>query len=232
MRKYCIVNSTNSIFTEKIEGYGYTCIGTEKSTNVSVPIALHADVLYNIVDGNFVVSDCQQSNISFLENMGFKVLSEHLEEGYRTECKLNFVLENGTLVYNPSTVTDLLVDYKADTNIVVKQGYTKCSTVVLSKDDFITEDSGIYNALISAGKNCLLIEKSYVKLEGYDYGFIGGASVFLKNENTLMFFGDITVHQHYEQIKSFCEKCNVKVDYISKIPLEDIGGAVIFNAEK
>ena len=75
-------------------------------------------------------------------------------------------------------------------------------------------------------KQVLLIKKGYVSLDGYDYGFIGGASVYIKDKKTLLFFGDITAHPDYSAIKDFCERKGVKIDYIKGIKLTDIGGAV------
>ena len=91
----------------------------------------------------------------------------------------------------------------------------------------ITEDYSIYSALKSVGKNCLLIEKGGVVLKGYNYGFIGGASAFLEKEKVLLFFGDITKHSNYKDIKVFCDCLNINVDYIENMELTDIGGIVI-----
>ena len=74
----------------------------------------------------------------------------------------------------------------------------------------------------------MFITKGLVKLSGYNYGFIGGASVYLNPENTLLFFGDITKHVDYNNIKFFCDKNNIKIDYIPQIHLEDIGGGVLY----
>ena len=64
MKKYCIVDTTNKDIVKKLEEYGYTCISTEKSADVSQPISLHADVLYLKVDNKTIyVSECQKNNI-------------------------------------------------------------------------------------------------------------------------------------------------------------------------
>ena len=76
------------------------------------------------------------------------------------------------------------------------------------------------------GKNCLLIEKGFVKLDGYDYGFIGGASMFLENHSTLIFTGDITKHPNYNILKDFCNSINIEIDWINEIQLTDIGGMI------
>ena len=226
--RYCIINTENKIITDKLKEYGYTCIATEKSANVSEPISRHADVLYlKTGDKEIYISDCQKNNIQLLKKLGYSVREVSLSPGYKTESKLNMVVSDRTIICNPDTcvIHDFFI---ADKKVIpVKQGYTKCSTIVLSDNDFITEDEGICNVLQSAGKNCLLIEKGFVSLEGYNYGFIGGASVFLKDENTILFFGDITLHKDYINIKYYCDRLSINIAYINNFTLSDIGGCVL-----
>lgn len=229
-KRYCIINTENRAAVDKLKEYGYECIATQKSCNVSKPISLHADVLYlKTGDKEIYVSDCQKHNIGFLIGLGYRVSEINLAPGYKTESKLNMIVTEGTVVCNPYTC----IEYNSFGNkkeiITVKQGYTRCSTIVLSDNNFITEDEGIYKNLTASDKNCLLIEKGYVFLEGYDYGFIGGASVFLERENTLLFFGDITLHKDYKKINDFCNKSKIKIDYIVSAKLQDIGGAILIN---
>ena len=70
----------------------------------------------------------------------------------------------------------------------------------------------------------LLIEKGYIRLDGYDYGFIGGASAYLKESNILLFSGNISIHPDFERIKIFCQNNDVDIDYIDGMDLTDIGG--------
>ena len=226
MKKYCIIDTFNSKITDKLREYGYVCISTEKSNNVSEPIACHADVLYlKCNEKDIYVSDCQVNNISYLKENGYNVHIVGLTAGYQTESKLNVVITDKTVICNPKTCLEsICADNKEIIN--VNQGYTKCSTVVLSDNDFITEDYGIYITLKSKGKNCLLIEKGSVLLKGYNYGFIGGASAFLEQEKVLLFFGDISKHKNYQEILMFCNSLNINVDYIKNMELTDIGGIV------
>jgi len=228
MEKYCIINTTNKEITAKLEEYGYKCIPTEKSTDVSGPISLHADVLYLKTDDKTIyVSECQKNNIELLKKLGYTVHTVKLSPGYKTECKLNMVITDDIILCNPKTCMDLS-EVKGNRKIIpVNQGYTKCSTIVIDNDNFITEDKSIYNALTQNGKNCLLIEKGHVKLEGYEYGFIGGASVYLEKEKTLLFFGDISKHLNYSDINNFCLINNIKIDYIKNTDVFDLGGADI-----
>ena len=66
-----------------------------------------------------------------------------------------------------------------------------------------------------------------MELKGYNYGFIGGASIYLKEEHKLLFLGNIKKHINYNEIEKFCNNINISIDYIDMTSLTDIGGAVI-----
>ena len=227
MKKYCVVNFENKQVINKLENYGYVCIPTEKSADVSEPISLHADVLYLKTGKNKIfISECQKKNIKILEQLGYSVTTVKLNQGYQSECKINMVLTDESIVCNPKTCIDYNTFIDGKNVIPVKQGYTKCATIVIDDQNFITEDEGIYSALKKAGKNCLKIAKGYVSLSGYEYGFIGGASAYLPEINTVLFFGDITIHPDFDRIKKFFDDIKVNIDLIKDMKLIDLGGCV------
>ena len=106
----------------------------------------------------------------------------------------------------------------------VKQGYAKCSCVVVDEDSIITADRGIWKVAANAGMNVLLIERSQVILEGQPYGFLGGASG--KVGNTIIFNGDITRHSDYEAIREFIESRGLDIVYFKDYRLTDIGSII------
>ena len=70
----------------------------------------------------------------------------------------------------------------------------------------------------------LKISKGSVYLPGFDYGFIGGASGKIADDE-IIFNGDISKHPDYKNIMSFLCKHNVKaVSFKDK--LEDIGSII------
>lgn len=105
--------------------------------------------------------------------------------------------------------------------IHVAQGYAKCSCIVVDENSIITADMGIAKAASSAGLDVLVIKPGQVALDGYPYGFIGGASG--KVENTILFNGDVSSHSDYLAIKDFIESRNLKLKYFEDYPLTDIG---------
>lgn len=106
----------------------------------------------------------------------------------------------------------------------VRQGYAKCSTVIVDEDSVITYDRGIAKACEAAGLDVLTVSPGHVLLPGYDTGFIGGASG--RMGSTIVFNGDLTAHPDFSSIVSFIEERGLSVKWFDEWPLTDIGSII------
>lgn len=223
--KRCIISFSDKEILAEMLKRGYSCIGVKESGCVSAPISTHSDVLYlKVKDNEILASACQKANFPMLEKAGYTVTAvDNFKPGYKTESYLNYIVCKDKIICNQQTA--LITD--TEKNIInVKQGYTRCSTIHVNDNAFITDDDNIYNTLISNGADCLKVKKGEVKLSGYDYGFIGGASVKL-NEEEILFFGDIKNQKDKTAVVEFLRKYNMKPLFIKNKQLTDIGSALI-----
>ena len=69
--------------------------------------------------------------------------------------------------------------------------------------------------------NVLKVSPGFVKLDGYDTGFIGGTSGRVGDE--IIFHGDLFVHPDFQRIVSFIEKRGLTCRWFSDFKLTDIG---------
>ena len=106
----------------------------------------------------------------------------------------------------------------------VKQGYAKCSTVVVDEDSIITYDKGLGKACLNAGMSVLLVTPGHVNLPGYDTGFIGGSSGRIGD--TVYFNGDLSEHPDSELIIRFIEERGLRTKWFEEWPLTDIGSII------
>lgn len=157
-------------------------------------------------------------------------ISAKLADKYPLDVPLNVASLGNTLICNPKTCAkEILIFAKEEGMAIinVNQGYTKCSTLIVDDHAIITEDESIYKAVLDSDEDidALLIKKGYVSLPGYDYGFIGGASVTISDK--VFFFGAIQDHPDYDKIKLFIEQHGKHlVQLSSDKQLLDIGGCV------
>ncbi len=223
--KRCIISLQDKDVLNKLKEMGYTCYGVAPSACVSRPISAHSDVLYlKVYSHTIIASSCQKENLPILEKHGYNVIfCDTLKPGYKTESLLNFIIGSDYAVCNPRTAMKISTGKKI---IPVNQGYTKCSTLCVNDRAFITDDENIYNTLLKNNFDCLKITKGDILLDGYNYGFIGGASVKL-NEKEILFFGDIQNKTDKNNVIEFLNKYNMQAIFIEDKKLTDIGSALI-----
>lgn len=201
----------------------------EANTDIDPSVASHADMAVLHLGSNKIMADKRQDKLrNELENLGFTVYKtkEQIKGEYPGDIKLNFAVIGDYAIGNYNYCDENLKQkLSAKKQINVKQGYSKCSILIVDEKSAITDDTSIYKALVKNGFDALLISKGDISLKGHGYGFIGGASGKITKDSVL-FFGDITTHRDFEEIKEFlaCHNCS----YICSDngPLRDIGGII------
>ncbi|MCQ4637632.1 hypothetical protein NE619_12935 [Anaerovorax odorimutans] len=137
---------------------------------------------------------------------------------YNAACTGKFFIHN--LKYTDSELLALAGNME---KIHVSQGYTKCNIVIVDETSIITADQGIYRACRDK-LDVLLISPGHVKLLGFPYGFLGGASGRIGNE--IVFNGNLGKHPDYKSIAAFVEDRGLKLSYFDEYDLEDIGSII------
>ncbi len=105
--------------------------------------------------------------------------------------------------------------------INVKQGYAKCSCVVVDEKSIITADEGIVKKIQNYDIDVLKVSQGHVLLDGFDYGFIGGASG--RVGNCIVFNGDLNTHLDGKAIRGFITSRGLEVVDFKGHDLCDIG---------
>ena len=149
---------------------------------------------------------------------------------YSGDCRYNAACTGKFFIHRLDiTDSELLAAAKASCGnelelIDVRQGYAKCSTVIVDEDSIITYDKGIAKPCEAAGMNVLLVEPGFVKLRGADTGFIGGASGRVDDE--IVFNGDLSAHPNFREITAFIEAQGLGCKWFESYELEDIGSII------
>lgn len=207
-------------------------LGTEilwlpDNPNVDIRLAGHADLSlyaqsYTIVAAKGVYSYI----VNCLTSPGVSTL-EAWEQGdtYPHDAGLCVCSTGKYDIFNPKTIDPNVRKTLNGVPVHVNQGYTKCSVCVVSPDGIITSDSAIASKALAAGMDVLRITPGHIHLDGFDYGFIGGAA-FLLNADTLAFTGSLAAHPDESAILAFLKKNDVKPIFLTDIPIFDIGGAI------
>lgn len=192
---------------------GYTVDEVHTSGIVAGPLSDHPDMFMCKLGA----SDDAEVFSCFAQNTVPGSVYPH-DIAFNAACTGRFLIHN--LSY-----TDPALLRRAEelgmTLVNVRQGYTKCSTIVVDEDSVITYDRGIAAPCRAAGLDVLTVSPGHVLLPGYDTGFIGGASG--RVGSTVVFNGDLTAHPDFPSIVRFIEERGLEVKWFEDWPLTDIG---------
>ena len=188
----------------------------DKTASVYDTVSCHPDIYYCRLPGSDV----------------FSAFPGEIGEKYPQNIGFNAVCLDKYFIHNLKYTNLRLLEYVKKLGLIpinVKQGYTKCSCVVVDGSSIITADEGIYAVLSAISDiDVLKISEGHVLLSGFDYGFLGGASG--RVVDTLYFHGDITKHPDYSLISDFVLSRNIKMKWFD-FPLTDIGSIIEFNSK-
>lgn len=157
----------------------------------------------------------------------FRQNSLTLGDSYPLDITLNAACTGRYFIHNLQHTAPALLSRAEElgmTLINVRQGYAKCSTVIVDEDSVITYDRGIAEPCRAAGLDVLTVSPGHVILPGYDTGFIGGTSGRIGD--TVVFNGDLASHPDHHAIVRFIEARGLKVKWFGGWPLTDIGSII------
>ena len=229
--KAMVAGNIDKKIISSLENIGFELIFTKPQNSVLDGLKYHPDMQIARL-GNDVI--CAPQNFDYYESF---IQREGLNpvKG-KTELKSNYP---GDIAYNISVVSNYVFHNTKYTDceiikhlgnremINVRQGYSGCSVCNVGSDALITADMSIYKASENKGIDALIISPGNILLEGFDYGFIGGAS-FCYNR-TVYFFGKISKHPDYIKIRTFCENRGFGICELSDGILSDYGSLIILD---
>lgn len=230
VKKYAIAaqNAPQSVYS-MLKNNGFTLLYGGISLNVQAPVKNHTDMQICGVGGGVYVCcpELYKYYKSLFDGTPYTLLcGEHmLKYSYPGDCVYNAAVLKDFAIANFDCIDPVLKNElkKAGKKFInIKQGYAKCSICIVSDNSFITSDIGIYNTVKAQTSDIdmLLIKSGGIELNGFDYGFIGGASGY--SENEVYFCGDIKQHLSYYDILRFITKNGKNIKCCENI-LTDIG---------
>lgn len=217
---------------QALEHLGIHVIPTPTYKSLAKAVRSHADMLCHPCGNNEIIlaKGCFTLKDK-LASFGFHVIEAitALQESYPNDIGLNaFYLNNHTLIGKMKSLDKTIIDVCRQKQIEiqdVKQGYAKCSTVLICENAIITADHSIEAAAKQAGADVLKIQSGFIELPGYEYGFLGGASGLI-SKNICAFAGTLETHPDASAIHAFLSKYKIESLNMWEGPLVDVGGII------
>lgn len=221
-RGYVSEQISDKIYTA-LSDYFDDIVKLPKFFRLPEPVSSHADMLLYKLNGSILMHEkYYDMNHKLFSDVNVTLTDEYISDKYPHDILLN-ALNLRDIVYGKKDFISRYIKAETEHIVDLRQGYARCSVCVVTESAVITSDHNIARNLTDT--DVLFIRSGHIGLYGYDYGFIGGASVTI--DDNVLFFGDITAHPDYESILKFCEKHNVQVVSLSDEMLYDYGAMVI-----
>ena len=204
-------------------------IPTIECIGVDMPISYHPDIVMHPINHNTIivapnVFDYYREKFY---GMGIKILEGQtkLKENYPGDIAYNVGRVGNIAIHNFKYTDEKLKFYLLKENIKlihINQGYTKCSMGIVDEKAVITSDYPMYQKLTNLGIDVLLIKSGNIKIDKYDYGFIGGTWGNLSRD-IIMISGVLNEHPDRENIIKFFKKYKKRIVWLSNEKIIDIG---------
>lgn len=224
------VNSEIISFFEERE---IDIIFSKKAESIDSSVAYHPDIQIAHIDGGLYVAAPEFFDYynEKLSPYGVDVIKGNraIQSNYPGDVAYNVLRVGKTSFANINATDEVCLFHLDNSNakiINVPQGYAKCNVCVVDENSIITSDASISKKATENNVNVLNINTSEIKLQGFEYGFIGGAS-FMLNNKTLCFLGDISHHTDYDKILDFLKIRNIEPLMISSEKAEDFGSVIL-----
>ncbi|MDK2902769.1 MAG: hypothetical protein PWQ93_688 [Clostridiales bacterium] len=222
----------NKVMEYNLKQKGIRIIKTQPLPQLLPAIAYHPDMMLYPIQGDTVVvaPNISPDVVAQLKDEDFNILygKAALCGNYPKDIAYNIARIGNNAMHNfkyTDSMTHELLQQQKLKFIDVKQGYTKCSVLVVDPNSIVTEDIGIAKVAAKNGINVLLIERGHVSLPGMNYGFIGGSGGLI-SKSVMAFAGDVSTHPDYNKIKNFLNEREIEIYNLDNGYIWDLGSLI------
>ena len=156
--------------------------------------------------------------------INFHVGKTDVTKDYPGCASYNCVVNENFLIHKKGITDPEILNFSKKI-LNVNQGMTRCSTICIDSENYITSDKGIYKSLSSDKLNVCLVNPEEIILPGKKYGLIGGTAGIFGNK--IFFNGSLKHFTEGNKIKSFLQNLNKTIIELDDSPLFD-GGGIFF----
>lgn len=195
------------------------------------PVASHPDMLIFIHGGTllthrdyYTIAKHEIKRILKAGRFTLLLSDEHISSTYPEDILFNAAPAGRFIFAKKDAISRHIIKIAERlelTIIDIKQGYARCSIASAGRSAIITSDRKTAQAAQTHGIDALAIRPGHVRLDGYDTGFIGGASGCL--EDKLFLCGSLGTHPDGNSVREFCSIRGVEVVELYDGELIDVG---------
>lgn len=219
-----------SVLKDKLKAYNITAYPSYESKILPEPVNTHPDMSCFLYDSKTIVTSDESYHYykSIFIDSGVCIINSHEnpEAKYPYDVKFNALRVNDYLISKDEVSAEAIKKmFTLDKRINSSQGYVKCSIIDIDGKYFISDDVYLEKNIRGLGCKTLLVDKGFVKINNYNYGFIGGASGYANNK--IFLTGRIDDDKNRKLIEEFARSINKELIYLTEYDIFDVGTLMI-----
>ncbi len=224
-----LLSGEYSFLREPLERRGVETMLSEADFRLPLPVRFHPDLqLCHLKETMFALQGGTFQKQ--LRALGYDVRTTDREPAgvYPKDVLCSAFVISNRLVCNPKSVDPAILREAAREGLqilAVQQGYAACAAAVVNENSIITADPGMADLMRAAGFSVLQIRPGFIRLPGYDTGFIGGCCGLIE-PGLLAVAGSLNSHPDGQEILSFLKEKSISIIELMKGPLLDVGGMI------
>ena len=220
---------------QRLLSFGFNLIPTEKVSSLYEAVDGHPDLQFFRIEKKVIAHQGLCKNqMELLSKLGASIIlgNSSLSLPYPKNIPYNALLSPDLFMHRLDSTDPIILNEiqelkkSKDISLVnVRQGYSRCSCAYVGNNSYITEDIVMTERLLALGKQVFYQKHSNVYLEGFDFGFIGGAIslISIHGEELVLISGSLDSYFYGKELKEFLKRRNIRYECIGEGKLMDRG---------
>lgn len=218
------------ILCDKLNKFNINSFPSFESRILKGAVKTHPDMSLFKYDKDTLIASRESFDYynEIFEGTKIKIINadEDPHEKYPSDVRFNALRVGEHLICKKDVCAKCIIKrFDEDKIINSSQGYVKCSVIDVGSEYFASDDKYLYEIIKSFGKKCILLDKGFVKIKDYDYGFIGGASGYARDK--IFLTGKIINEANRIRLEEFSREINKELIYLTEYDIFDIGTLMI-----
>ena len=214
---------------KSLENQGFLPIPVPDNPYLDSRLACHVDLsVIKLEENRLILAKYLEESqlVNYLTKKGYKVIISDKKQDsvYPGDTNLCACIAGRHMIHNYKNTDPAILANSNYNKINIKQSYSKCSICVVADDAIITADSAVAAAAAEKGIDVLRIAPGGIILDGFNEGFIGGASFSTKD---IIYFTGMIDRINLTEIEQFISKPGKTTVYLTNDQIFDIGGAIV-----
>lgn len=224
----------------KLLSFGFNLIPTDKVFSLYEAVDGHPDLQFFRIEKKIIAQkDLNQNKMELLSKFGASIIlgNSSLSLPYPRNIPYNALLSPDLFMHKLDATDEIILSEiqelkksKEISLVNVRQGYSRCSCAYVGNNSYITEDIVMADKLLALGKQVFYRKHSNVYLEGFDFGFIGGAIslITIQGEELVLISGSLDSYFYGKELKLFFRQRNIRYECLGDRQLMDRGTIIGF----